>query len=166
VSQIAGGGQERQRRAGTENVAGIVGQATALEIAEAERETHSAAIAGLRDLLIASVLESVPDARLNGHPRERLPNNVNISFRGVRGDDLVLALDKNGVAASAGAACGSSTWEPSHVLLAMGRSMPEAVGALRLTLSSETTRAEVEFVASLLPGVVASLRDAVAARAG
>jgi cysteine desulfurase len=166
VSQIAGGGQERQRRAGTENVAGIVGQATALEIAGAERETHSAAIAGLRDLLIASLLESVPDARLNGHPRERLPNNVNISFRGVRGDDLVLALDKNGVAASAGAACGSSTWEPSHVLLAMGRSMPEAVGALRLTLSSETTRAEVEFVASLLPGVVASLRDAVAARAG
>jgi cysteine desulfurase len=166
VAQIAGGGQERQRRAGTENVAGIVGQATALEIAESEREAHSITVAELRDRLIEALLDSVPDSRLNGHPTERLPNNVNISFRGTRGDELVLALDKDGVAASAGAACGSSTWEPSHVLLAMGRSMPEAVGALRLTLSSETTGAEIETVASLLPGVVASLRGAVAARAG
>ncbi|HXH22896.1 MAG TPA: cysteine desulfurase family protein [Dehalococcoidia bacterium] len=165
VSQMSGGGQERQRRAGTENVAGIVGQAVALEAAESEREAHSRDVAALRDFLIESVLRSVPDSRLNGCPDERLPNNVNISFRGVRGDELVLALDKKGIAASAGAACGSSTWEPSHVLLAMGASMPEAVGALRLTLSAATTRAEVEAVAAVLPGLVASLREGLTARA-
>ena len=113
--------------------------------------------------LTAGVLESVPDSRLNGHAEQRLPNNVNISFRGVRGDELVLALDRAGIAASAGAACGSSTWEPSHVLLAMGLSMPEAVGALRLTLGPETTSAEIDSVISRLPAVVAGLRDAVAA---
>ena len=96
-------------------------------------------------------------------PRERLANNVNLSFPGVRGDDLVLALDKLGIAASAGAACGSQTWEPSHVLLAMGLSMPDAVGGLRLTLSAQTTEAEIDAVVQRLPGAVGHLRPLAAA---
>jgi len=165
VSQMSGGGQERQRRAGTENVAGVVGQAVALELAEEGRESYVAGTTALRDALTRRLLASVPDSRPNGHPSERLPNNANISFRGVRGDDLVLALDKNDVATSAGAACGSSTWEPSHVLLAMGLSMPEAVGSLRLTLSAANTAAEVERVSALIPDAVATLRGAIAAKA-
>jgi cysteine desulfurase len=166
VSQMAGGGQERQRRAGTENVPGVVGQAVALARAEAGRDASVPDLIRKRDLLAARVLESVPDAIFNGHPTSRLANNVNISFRGVKGDELVLALDREEIAASAGAACGSSTWEPSHVLLAMGLTMPEAVGGLRMTLSSETTEADIEHVVSILPSIVAGLRQdaAVAAR--
>jgi cysteine desulfurase len=166
VSQTTGGGQERQRRAGTENVAGIAGQATALRLAEENRGEHTAACARLRDVMIERVLALIPDARLNGHPTLRLPNNVNIGFRGVRGDQLVAALDKAGIAASAGAACGSSTWEPSHVLLAMGLSMDEAVGSLRLALSSENTVEEVDTLLEALPAIVEGLRQAVAAPAG
>ena len=158
VSQLTGGGQERQRRAGTENVAGIVGQAVALQIADAERDANNAASEPMRDRLASEILSLVPDARLNGHPAERLANNVNVSFRGLRGDDLVAALDKVGVATSAGAACGSLTWEPSHVLLAMGLSMPDAVGSLRLTLSPQNTQTELDALLALLPGAVQSLR--------
>jgi cysteine desulfurase len=164
VSQLTGGGQERQRRAGTENVAGIVGQAVALTLAEEGRETTVAHTRRLRDRLIESIPALVPDARLNGHPTERLANNVNVSFRGVRGDKLVAALDKKRVAVSAGAACGSQTWEPSHVLLAMGLSMPEAVGGLRLSLSAASTEAEVERVLAALPGAVKGLRAPVGAK--
>jgi len=166
VSQMAGGGQERQRRAGTENVAGIVGQAVALRLAEEERESFVPNATALREALARGILKSVPDSRLNGHPSERLAGNVNVSFRGVRGDELVLALDRAGIAASAGAACGSSTWEPSHVLLAMGLSMPEAVGALRLTIGPANTAAEVQHVLTVLPGIVAGLRASPVARAG
>jgi cysteine desulfurase len=165
VAQISGGGQERQRRAGTENVPGIVGQAVALRLAEENRPDYVRATLKLRDELAARVLAAVPDSRLNGHPTLRLPGNVNISFRGVRGDDLVTALDKAGIAASAGAACGSSTWEPSHVLLAMGLSMPEAVGALRMTLSISNARAEIDKVVDALPAIVAGLRTPVQATA-
>ena len=164
VSQLAGGGQERQRRAGTENVAGIVGQAVALAEAEAARPGHAPVMAKLRDRLTEALLRAVPDSRLNGHPVHRLANNVNISVRGLRGDDLVLALDKEGLAASAGAACGSSTWEPSHVLLAMGLSMADAVGGLRLTLGSETSDADIDEAAAIVPRVVAGLRPVAAAR--
>lgn len=161
--QQTGGGQERQRRAGTENVAGAVGLAVALQDADDGREHVVEAIAGLRDRLIEGILTSVPGSRLNGDPIERLANNVNISFPGVRGDELVLELDRRGIAASAGAACGQQTWEPSHVLLAMGLSMPEAVGGLRLTLSASTTEAEVAAVLRELPGAVESLRPVGAA---
>jgi cysteine desulfurase len=160
--QQTGGGQERQRRAGTENVAGAVGLATALEAAETGRDSAVAGMAMLRDRLTEAVLAAGPGSRLNGHPTQRLANNVNVSFPGVRGDDLVRALDRLGVAASAGAACGSQTWEPSHVLLAMGMSMPEAVGGLRLTLSSATTDAEIEAVAQRLPAALESLRPLAA----
>jgi cysteine desulfurase len=166
VSQMAGGGQERQRRAGTENVAGIVGQAVALRLAEEERETFVPTATALREQLAQGILQSVPDSRLNGHPSERLAGNVNLSFRGVRGDELVLALDRAGIAASAGAACGSNTWEPSHVLLAMGLSMPDAVGALRLTIGPSNTAADVQHVLAVLPDIVASLRTPRVARAG
>jgi cysteine desulfurase len=144
--QLSGGGQERQRRAGTENVAGIVGIGAALTLAEESRETNAASISKLRDYLIEAISAAIPDGKLNGHRTLRLPNNVSISFRGVRGDKLVLELDKLGIAASAGAACGMSTWEPSHVLLAMGLSMPEAVGGLRLSLSADTTEADLDAV--------------------
>jgi cysteine desulfurase len=164
VAQLTGGGQERQRRAGTENVAGIVGQAVALTLADAEREDHNAHCLALRDRLAAEVLATIPDAHLNGHPTERLATNVNLSFRGVRGDELVAALDRRGVAASAGAACGMQTWEPSHVLLAMGLSMPDAVGGLRLTLSSATTDADIDGLLAVLPEAVQSLRPVAAGR--
>ncbi len=164
VSQLTGGGQERQRRAGTENVAGIVGQAVALRLAEAGREAQVAHCLELRERLSEGILASVPDSRLNGHPTRRLATNVNVSLRAVRGDKLVAALDKAGIAASAGAACGSSTWEPSHVLLALGLSMPDAVGGLRLTLSAANTPAEVERLIEVLPGAVESLRPLALAR--
>jgi cysteine desulfurase len=163
VSQMTGGGQERQRRAGTENVAGIVGQAVALQIAEDDRPAFVESTARIRDRLIEAIVRSVPDSHLNGDPVNRLSNNVNVSIPGVRGDQLVLALDKAGIAASAGAACGSSTWEPSHVLLAMGLSMPEAVGGLRLTLGLETTDVDADAVLATLPRVVDQLRPLAAA---
>jgi cysteine desulfurase len=162
---MSGGGQERQRRAGTENVPGIVGQAAALSCAEEGRESFTKQVAQLRDHLAESLLAAVPDSRLNGHATQRLANNVNISFRGVRGDDLVMALDRVGIAVSAGAACGSSTWEPSHVLVAMGLSMDDAVGALRLTLGASNTAAEIERVVAAVPEAVANLRSAVSAKA-
>jgi cysteine desulfurase len=161
--QQTGGGQERQRRAGTENVAGAVGLAVALQDADEAREHSVDAIARLRDGLIKAILAAIPGSRLNGDPVERLANNVSVSFPGVRGDDLVLELDRRGIAASAGAACGQQTWEPSHVLLAMGLSMPEAVGGLRLTLSASTTDAEIETVMQQLPAAVESLRPVGAA---
>ncbi len=164
VSQLSGGGQERQRRAGTENVAGIVGQATALVVADEARESYVAACLPLRDRLIRDILAAVPDAKLNGDPTQRLANNVNVSIRGVRGDHLVAALDKADIAASAGAACGTLTWEPSHVLLAMGMSMPEAVGGLRLTLSPENTDADLDALLVALPPAVQKLRSLAPAR--
>ena len=106
----------------------------------------------------------MPDAQLNGHPTERLANNVNISFRGVRGDELVAALDKAGIAASAGGACGSSTWEPSHVLLAMGVPLSRAVGGLRLTVGPENTDEEIDYALSVLRGVVERLRAPLGAQ--
>ena len=160
VSQLTGGGQERQRRAGTENVAGIVGQAVALQIADAERDANNAACLPLRDRLASEILALVPDSRLNGHPTERLANNVNVSFRGLRGDNLVAALDKAGVAASAGAACGSLTWEPSHVLLAMGVPIELAIGSLRMSLWPNLTQADIDYVCEQLPGVIERVRAA------
>ena len=163
VSQLTGGGQERQRRAGTENVAGIVGQAVALTSAEEQRPAYVESTTRLRDKLTEALIDRIPDALLAGDTVDRLSSNVSISFRGVRGDELVRALDKEGIAASAGAACGSSTWEPSHVLLAMGLGMPDVVGGLRLSLSLETTDEEVDHVIAILPRVIQQLRPIAAA---
>lgn len=157
-AQQSGGGQERQRRAGTENVAGIVGAAVALGVAEQQREANSARCAALRDRLVSGVLSRIPDARFNGHPEERLPNNASFSFPGVEGDRLVLALDREGVAASAGSACGTSAWEPSHVPLAMGLSLELAAGTLRLTVGRENTEDELDRAVEALSRVLSVLR--------
>ena len=158
VPQLTGGGQERNRRSGTENVAGIVGMARALEIAVAEMPTEIPRLQTLRDELINGVLAQIPDSRLNGHPTQRLPHNANFSFFGVEGEALLLQLDLHGIAASSGSACTSGSLEPSHVLLALGLSHEWALGSLRLTLGRFTTRQHIERVLTILPTIVEKLR--------
>ena len=159
LPQQSGGGQERQRRAGTEDVAAIVGTGLALRLAEEGREANSRACRVLRDRLAEGILTRIPGSQLNGHPERRLANNVNVSFRGVEGEALLARLDEVGIAASSGAACGSSTWEPSHVLIAMGLPLEMAVGSLRLTLGPSNTEAEVDYLLSVLPDLVRSLQE-------
>lgn len=158
LSLISGGGQERQRRAGTENVASIVGTAAALEQAQASREAYTRACRALTTRLVEGVLQSVPGAQLTGHPEMRLPNNAHFSFEGAESDVMLAALDKAGIAASAGSACNSATWEPSHVLGAIGMPLRRAFGVLRLTVGPENTADEIDQVVSLLPGIVADSR--------
>ncbi|WP_292517087.1 cysteine desulfurase NifS [Methanoculleus sp.] len=155
---VHGGGQERGRRAGTENVPGIVGLGRAIELATADIEGHNRRIAAMRDRLIRGVLGSIPDARLNGHPTERLANNANFSFRYVEGESILLLLDAQGICASTGSACSSGSLEPSHVLLATGLSHEEAHGSLRLTLGDANTEDDVDYVLSVLPDVIGRLR--------
>lgn len=155
---IHGGGQEGGRRASTENVAGIVGMGKAIELAMENFDVNSK-IATLRDKLIAEIPKRIPDVKLNGHPTMRLPNNVNFSIRFIEGEGMLLLLDMNGIAASSGSACTSGSLDPSHVLLAMGLTHEVAHGSLRLTLSDETTEAEVDYVLETLPKVVQRLRD-------
>jgi cysteine desulfurase len=162
LEQASGGGQERQRRSGTENVPGVAGMATALRLAQAEREDFHQRTTALRERLYSKIREACPDARLNGHPTERLPHNLHLCFPGIEGESLVDALDARGIECSAGAACTSATWEPSHVLLAMNVPLELAIGSLRMTLWPSMTEAEVDYVASVLPQAVAQLRaDAV-----
>jgi len=150
-----GGGQERGRRAGTENVAGIVGLAAALQLATETMDEEGARLCALRDWLIAAVLAAVPGSRLNGHPTRRLPGNANFSFADVDGEALLLSLDRHGVAASSGSACTAGSIDPSHVLLALGLEPALAAGSLRLTLGRHTTTEEIDRVAALLPDLVA-----------
>ncbi|MGI8914127.1 MAG: cysteine desulfurase family protein [Chloroflexota bacterium] len=152
--QQQGGSQEGKRRAGTENVAGIVGLATALTRAEAERECEAVRLAALRDRLIRGVLARIPDSRLTGHPTLRLPNNVSFVFAGVEGEAILMALDVQGIAASTGSACTSASLDPSHVLLALGLPAPLALGSLRLTLGRSNSDADVDRVVELLPAIV------------
>jgi len=155
-----GGGQERGRRTGTENVAGIVGLGAAMRIATAKRPAESAREAALRDALIAGVRTRIPEATLTGHPTERLPNNASFCFRGTQGEALVVSLDLEGFSVSSGSACTSGNTDPSHVLLAIGLDRDLAQGSLRVTLGRDTTAADVEgFVAALAP-IVARLRAA------
>jgi cysteine desulfurase len=153
-----GGGQERGRRAGTENVAGIVGLAMALTLAVETLESEGRRLRALRDLLIRGVLERIPDSRLNGQPERRLPNNANFAFAGVDGESLLLNLDLHGVAASSGSACTAGSIDPSHVLLALGLPADLAASALRLTLGRATTEAQIVRVLEILPGMIARLR--------
>ena len=145
---ITGGEQERKRRAGTENVPGIVGMAKALELAAAGLAENAARMTALRNRLIAGV--SKTGAALSGHPTERLPNNAHFVFDGVRSETLLMRLDMAGIAASAGSACTAGSLEPSHVLLAMGYSPEQARCALRLTLSPLTTEAEIDETIAVL----------------
>ncbi len=158
VPTQVGGAQERERRAGTENVPGIVGMSLALDMAERRREEAARHCLALRDRLISGIQERVQGAVLNGHPTARLPNNVNFSFHGVEGESVLLGLDLAGVAASSGSACTSASLEPSHVLLAMGQPEELARGSLRLTLGPENTEQEVDFVLDTLAGLVGRLR--------
>jgi cysteine desulfurase len=153
-----GGGHERNRRAGTENVAYAVGLATALRLAYEGAEETNARIAGLRDRLIDGVLERIPDSQLSGHPTQRLPNSASFLLRYIEGESILLNLDLKGVAASSGSACTSGSLEPSHVLMAMGFRHEVAHGSLRLTLGKENTREDVDYVLEILPGIVEKLR--------
>ena len=156
--QQMGGGQERQRRSGTENVAGAVGMATALELATGEREEVVARCRHLRDKTITGLTQGVDGARLNGHPTQRLANNVSVSFKAVEGEPVLLGLDFAGVCASSGSACSTASLEPSHVLLAIGLQADLAQGTIRLTLGRDNTEAEVDYLLEVLPGLVEKLR--------
>jgi cysteine desulfurase len=156
---ILGGGQERERRSGTENIPGIVGLSVALEAADAQREESSAHCAALRDRIIHHVSDSIPGSHLNGHPVQRLPNNVNFSFEGIEGEAILLGLDTAGIAASSGSACSSGSLEPSHVLLALAQSAELARGSLRLTLGKSNAAEEVDYLLKVLGDLVPQLRQ-------
>jgi cysteine desulfurase len=161
---VHGGSQERGRRAGTQNVAGIVGCGVALELVERHRATSGPRLAALRDRLIAGIEAAVEGVRLNGDRRHRLPGHVSVCIGDVQGESVLLELEMEDVYASSGSACHAGSQEPSHVLLAIGRSPALAHTALRLTLGAPTTETEIERVLALLPAAVRRLREAVAAR--
>ncbi len=160
LEQLSGGGQERQRRSGTENTPGIVGLARALELAQSERGSFVARTQALRDHLLQGVRSRLPDAILNGHATDRLPNNVHLCIPGVEGEAVVTALDRMGIACSAGAACTSATWEPSHVLLAMNVPIELAIGSVRMSTWPTLTEQDIDYVTEALPAVVGRLRAA------
>ena len=158
-SILHGGAQERAKRAGTENLAGIVGMAEALDLAVAHREENAARLTFLRDRLIKGIMDRIPDVRLNGHPTLRLPGNANVSVRYIEGEAMLLRLDLAGVAASSGSACTSGSLDPSHVLLAIGLPHEIAHGSLRFSFSDENQESDVDAVLEVLPGIVQTLRD-------
>lgn len=158
-SFIHGGQQERGRRAGTENVPGIVGIAKACEIAMTEMEERMKKETELRDYLIERILKEIPYTRLNGHSKKRLPNNVNISFQFVEGESILIMLDMAGICASSGSACTSGSVDPSHVLLAIGLPHEIAHGSLRLTIGYENTKEEMDTVVDNLKRIITNLRN-------
>ena len=157
-SFIHGGAHERKRRAGTENVPGIVGYGAAVERAMRTMEDRTAREKELRDYLIGRVLKEIPYTRLNGHRTNRLPNNANFSFQFVEGESLLIMLDMDGICGSSGSACTSGSLDPSHVLLAIGLPHEIAHGSLRLTLSEETTKEELDYVVESIRKIVEKLR--------
>ena len=158
-SFVHGGAQERRRRAGTENVTGIVGLGKAVEIAFATMEERTKKEIELRNHLIERILSKIPYTRLNGAKTNRLPNNVNVSFQFIEGESLLIMLDMKGICASSGSACTSGSLDPSHVLLAIGLPHEIAHGSLRLTLSEETTKEELDYVVEAVKEIVGRLRD-------
>ncbi len=152
-----GGGQERKKRAGTENVAGIVGMGKAIELATANIKVHNEKIRRMRDRLLSGVLE-IPHCRLNGHPEKRLVGNLNFSFEYIEGESLLLMLDQMGICCSTGSACSSGSLEPSHVLRAIGLLPEIAQGSLRLTLGDANSDEDIDYVLEVLPGTVGKLR--------
>lgn len=153
-----GGAQERGHRAGTENVAGIVGLGVAITDAVGNLEERTARERDLRDQLIHGILSAIPHSRLNGHPTQRLPGNANLSFEGVEGEALLLWLDMSGICASSGSACTSGSLDPSHVLLSIGLPHEIAHGSLRLTLGDTSTQEDVDYILATLPPIVEKLR--------
>lgn len=158
-SFIHGGAQERKRRAGTENVPGIVGYGKAAELAMTTMEERTAREREVRDYMIEKIKKEVPYCKLNGHPVLRLPNNVNFSFQFIEGESLLIMLDMEGICASSGSACTSGSLDPSHVLLAIGLPHEIAHGSLRLTIGEETTKEDVDFVVEKIKGIVERLRN-------
>jgi len=158
-SFVHGGAQERKRRAGTENIPGIVGFGKACEMAMNNMEEKSKQEIELRDHMIQRILTEIPYSRLNGHSENRLPNNVNVCFRFIEGESLLLMLDQFGICGSSGSACTSGSLDPSHVLLAIGLPHEIAHGSLRLSFSEETTREEVDMVVDRLVGIVEKIRS-------
>jgi len=159
VTLQTGGGQERGRRTGTENVAGIVGLGVAMRLAAERRASEAERQTRLRDRLVEGIVERVPGALLTGHPTQRLPNNASFCFPGTQGEALVVALDLEGFAVSSGSACTSGNTEPSHVILALGIEREVAQGSLRLTVGRDTTEADVDALLEALPPIVARLRS-------
>lgn len=157
--QMLGGGHERNRRAGTENVAGIVGLAKALSIAQRDLKKNTEHLTRLRDRLIEGVLDRIPRAELTGHPVNRLPHHASFLFQGVEGESLLLQLDMAGIAASSGSACTSGSLEPSHVILALGYPRERALGSLRLSVGKGNTDQEIDLLLDHLPGMVGRLRN-------
>ena len=158
-SFIHGGAQERKRRAGTENVPGIIGLGTAAARAAATMEERAKKEIEMRDYLISRVLDEIPYTKLNGHPEKRLPNNANFSFRFIEGESLLIRLDMAGICGSSGSACTSGSLDPSHVLMAIGLPHEIAHGSLRLTLNEEITREEIDYVVEQLKTIVSDLRN-------
>lgn len=156
---ITGGAQERNKRAATENVAGIVGMGKAIELATENIPEKQKKLSELRDYYISQVLEKVPYSRLNGHPTERLAGNANISFEFIEGEGMLLRLDMKGIAASSGSACTSGSLDPSHVLLAIGLKHEQAHGSLRVTFDESNTKEEVDYIAESLKEIVELLRN-------
>lgn len=154
-----GGAQERARRAGTENVASIVGLGKAITLATKNIPEKAEKLSALRDYLIEHIMKEIPYVKLNGHPTDRLPGNANFSFHFIEGESLLLMLDLNGIAASSGSACTSGSLDPSHVLLAMGLPHETAHGSLRISIREENTKEEIDQVITLLPQIVQKLRD-------
>lgn len=159
MSFITGGAQERMRRAGTENVPGIVGLGKAIELATANIKEKQEKLIALRDRYIKKVLETVPYSRLNGHPTERLAGNANISFEYIEGEGLLLSLDQKGIAASSGSACTSGSLDPSHVLLAIGLKHEQAHGSLRTSFGEDTTVEDIDYMVDAIAEIVARLRS-------
>jgi cysteine desulfurase len=154
-----GGAQERNMRAGTENVPAIVGLGMAAAIAKRDFVENNAHLVALRDKLIKGIQEQIPDIKLNGHPTKRLPGNVNFSFRYIEGESLLLSLDIKGIAASSGSACTSGSLDPSHVLLAMGLIHEIAHGSLRISLGRDNTEEDIDYTLEVLPQIIARLRS-------
>lgn len=156
---IFGGGQERGLVSGTENVAAIVGLSKALELSVSRRTKENERLAILRDKLINGILTRIPKSRLNGHPTKRLPNNVNVTILDVEGEAMVLYLNEYGISCATGSACDSKTFDPSHVILALGLPYEFAHGSLRFTLGLNTTKKDIDYVLDILPGIVETLRS-------
>jgi cysteine desulfurase len=156
---IHGGQQERNRRAGTENVPGIVGMGLAAELAAKEMPEEIKRLEYLRDKIIKAILEKVPHSRLNGHPTTRLPGNANISFEFVEGESILLLLDYKGICASSGSACTSGSLDPSHVLLAIGLPHEKAHGSVRISIGHFNTEEQVDYLINELPPIIERMRS-------
>ena len=156
---LMGGGQERQRRSGTENVPAIVGMELALSLAIMEQEEQGKKLSRFRDEIIEGLSKNIEGILINGHRKDRLPNNVSVSFLGVEGEPILLGLDFSGICASSGSACSSASIEPSHVLLAIGRTAEQAQGTLRITLGRDNTQENVDYLLEVLPKLVERLRS-------